>query len=125
MANGVNRVFLVGNIGQEPELREVGTSAVLDFSLATTESYQDREGTRQQRTEWHTVKVWGKRARALGGFLAKGMMVCVEGSIRTETWEKDGQKRSKTTIVASNLELLKGLKNTRNDQGDDDDNVPF
>jgi single-strand DNA-binding protein len=129
MANGLNRVFLIGNIGKEPNLREVGENAVLEFTLATSESFQGRDGNRRERTEWHTIKVWGKRAQALGKFLTKGMMLCVEGSIRTESWERDGEKKYKTTIVANNIEILRSpgrqSELAQNRQGGNDDEMPF
>jgi len=118
MGNGMNRAILIGNIGGEPDLHEVGESAVLDFSLATTERFKTREGTYDSRTEWHTIKVWGNRARALADILVTGMRVCVEGSIKTEKWEKDGQKRSKTTIVARDVILLGDPRRSDDGEGD-------
>ncbi|MHC4326063.1 MAG: single-stranded DNA-binding protein [Planctomycetota bacterium] len=118
MANGLNRVILIGNIGKEPDLKEIGETAVLEFRLATSDSFQGRDGNRKERTEWHTIKVWGKRAQALGKFLEKGMMLCVEGSIRTESWERDGEKKYKTTIVANNIEILRGKKVAQNEWGE-------
>jgi single-strand DNA-binding protein len=109
MANGLNRVMLLGNLGQDPELRMTnGGQAVLKIRLATTETYLDKNRVRQERTEWHTVVVWGKRAEALSKFLAKGARVFIEGGLRTSSYEKDGEKRYKTDIVASNIILAGG-----------------
>ncbi len=110
MAEGLNRAMLLGNLGQDPELRYTqGGRAVLNMRLATTESYLDRDGNRKERTDWHNVVVWGKRAEALGKFLHKGSSIFVEGSIRTSSFEgRDGQKRWKTEVNARNILLTGG-----------------
>jgi single-strand DNA-binding protein len=106
MAEGLNKVFLLGNLGADPELRVTsGGQAVLKLRLATTESYLDRNNTRQERTEWHSVSLWGKRGEALAKFLTKGERVFVEGSLRTSSYDKDGEKRYRTEVVASNIIL--------------------
>jgi single-strand DNA-binding protein len=109
MAEGLNRVMLLGNLGADPELRYTqGGQAVLNLRLATTESYLDKDKVRRERTDWHSVVVWGKRGEALSKILAKGSSVFIEGSIRTSSYDdKDGNKRYKTEIVANNL-LLTG-----------------
>lgn len=104
MAEGFNRVHLLGNLGADPELRQTQSGPVLNMRIATTESYLDRDKVRRERTEWHTVVVWGKRAEALAKWLAKERMVFVEGSLRTSSYEdKSGQKRHKTEVVAQNV----------------------
>lgn len=110
MAEGLNRVMLLGNIGADPELRMTsGGQAVLKLRLATSESYVDRNRVRQERTEWHSIVVWGKRAEALGKFLTKGTRLFVEGSLRTSSYDdRDGNKRYKTEIVANNIILSGG-----------------
>ena len=106
MAEGLNRVLLLGNLGADPELRVTqGGQAILKLRLATTESYLDRNNTRQERTEWHSVTLWGKRGEALSKFLSKGERIFVEGSLRTSSYEKDGEKRYRTEVVASNIIL--------------------
>ncbi len=106
MADGLNKVLLFGNLGADPELRVTpGGQSVLKLRLATTESYLDRNNTRQERTEWHSITIWGKRGDALAKFLAKGDKVFIEGSIRNSTYEKNGEKRYRTEIVASNIIL--------------------
>ncbi len=106
MAEGLNKVMLLGNLGADPELKmTAGGQAVLKLRLATTESYLDRNNSRQERTEWHSVTLWGKRAEALAKFLAKGERIFVEGSLRTSSYEKDGEKRYRTEINATNIIL--------------------
>jgi single-strand DNA-binding protein len=110
MAEGLNRVMLLGNLGADPELRMTsGGQAVLKLRLATAETYLDRNRNRQERTEWHSVVVWGKRAEALGKILSKGSRLFVEGSLRTSSYDdRDGNKRYRTEIVASNIILSGG-----------------
>jgi single-strand DNA-binding protein len=106
MAEGLNKVMLLGNLGQDPELKMIaGGQAVLNLRLATTETYMDKNQTRQERTDWHTVTVWGKRAEALAKILAKGSQIFVEGRIQTRSYEKNGEKRYATDIVANNIIL--------------------
>lgn len=107
MADGLNRVLLLGNLGADPELKMTGSGqAVLKMRLATTESYLDRNKVRQEKTEWHNVVLWGKRAEALGKFLTKGSRLFVEGGLRTSSYDdRDGNKRYKTEVVATNVIL--------------------
>lgn len=110
MAEGLNRVLLLGNLGADPELRMTNNGqAVLKMRLATSETYLDRNKVRQERTEWHNVVVWGRRAEALSKFLAKGSRLFVEGGLRTSSYEdRDGNKRYKTEVVANNIILAGG-----------------
>lgn len=110
MAEGLNRVLLLGNLGADPELRVTsGGQSVLKLRLATSETYLDKNRVRQERTEWHSVVVWGKRAEALGKFLTKGSRLFVEGGLRTSSYDdKEGNKRYRTEIVASNIILSGG-----------------
>jgi single-strand DNA-binding protein len=118
MAEGLNKVLLLGNLGADPELRVTpGGQAVLKLRLATTESYLDKSNTRQERTEWHSVTVWGKRGEALAKILAKGSSIFVEGSIRTSSYEKDGDKRYRTEIIANNI-ILSGRGRAGETRGD-------
>ncbi len=106
MAEGLNRVMLLGNLGADPELRVTpGGQSILKLRLATTESYLDRNNTRQERTDWHSVTVWGKRGEALAKILAKGSSLFIEGRIQTSSYEKNGEKRYRTDIVANNIIL--------------------
>jgi single-strand DNA-binding protein len=110
MAEGLNKAILVGNLGMDPELKFTqGGQAVLRIRLATTESFVNKGGERQERTDWHTVVVWGKRAEALNKILSKGRSIWVEGRIQTRSWEdKDGGKRYATEINANNIGLVGG-----------------
>ena len=110
MADGLNRVMLLGNLGTDPELRITQAGqAVLNLRLATTESYLDKDKVRRERTDWHSVVIWGKRGEALAKILAKGSSLFIEGSIRTSSYEdREGNKRYKTEIVASNVLLTGG-----------------
>ncbi len=108
MSEGFNKVMLLGNLGADPELRmTAGGQAILKLRLATSENYLDKSNTRQERTEWHSITVWGKRGEALGKFLKKGDRLFVEGSLRTTSYEKNGEKRYTTEINATNV-LLNG-----------------
>jgi single-strand DNA-binding protein len=109
MAEGLNRVMLLGNLGADPELRMTsGGQAVLKLRLATSETYLDKNRQRQERTEWHNVVIWGKRAEALAKILTKGTRIFVEGGLRTSSYEdRDGNKRYRTEVVSTNI-LLQG-----------------
>lgn len=108
MAEGLNRVMLMGNLGADPELRfgQGPDTAVLKLRLATTESYFDkRTNERKERTDWHNVVVFGKRGEALQKILQKGSTIFVEGRLQTGSYEKDGQKHYRTDVVATNVIL--------------------
>lgn len=106
MSEGLNKVFLLGNLGSDPELRvTTGGKAVLNLRLATTETWLDNNNTRQEKTEWHQVTVWGARGEALAKFLKKGDRIFVEGRIETSSYEKNGEKRYSTKVVATNVIL--------------------
>lgn len=104
----MNKVILVGNLGQDPELRYTqGGKPVANFSLATSKKWTTRDGDTQESTEWHKIVVWGKTAENCEKFLRKGNKVLVEGEIQTRDWEdKDGGKRSTTEINALNVQFL-------------------
>ncbi len=105
----VNKAILVGRLGRDPETRYTsGGQAVANFTLATDETYKDRSGERQKRTEWHRVVMWGKLAEIAQQYLKKGMLVYVEGRIQTRQWEdkRDGQKRQTTEIVGTTMRML-------------------
>jgi single-strand DNA-binding protein len=108
--SGVNKVILVGNLGSDPDVRyTTGNQPVAHFSLATSESWTNKNGERVDRTEWHRVTVWGKQAEKVGEFLSKGRQVYVEGKLRTRSWEgKDGQKRYTTEVIADSVVFLGG-----------------
>lgn len=105
---GVNKVILVGNLGANPEMRYTqGGQAVANLRLATTERWTDKNGQKQEQTEWHRVVVWGKQAEICGQYLTKGRQIYVEGRIRTRQWQdQQGQKRFTTEVVAQIVQML-------------------
>jgi len=105
---GVNKVILVGNLGANPEMRFTqGGQAVANLRLATTERWTDRNGQKQEQTEWHRVVVWGKTAEIVGQYCTMGRQIYVEGRIRTRQWQdQQGQKRYSTEVVATSVQLL-------------------
>jgi single-strand DNA-binding protein len=106
----VNKVILVGRLGRDPETRYTGGGqAVANFSVATDETYKDRNGERQKRTEWHKIVVWGKQAEIAQQYLKKGSLIFIEGRIQSREWQdKEGQKRTSFEIVATNFRMLGG-----------------
>jgi single-strand DNA-binding protein len=110
MAGGVNKVILVGNLGADPDMRYTPSGqGVCELRIATSESWNDKNGQRQERTEWHRVVVWGKRAEVCSKYLSKGRQVYVEGRIQTRTYDdKEGQKRYITEIIAADVQFLGG-----------------
>jgi single-strand DNA-binding protein len=106
----VNKVILVGRLGRDPETRYTGGGqAVANFSVATDETYKDKNGERQKRTEWHKIVVWGKQAEIAQQYLKKGSLIFIEGRIQSREWQdKEGQKRTSFEIVASNFRMLGG-----------------
>lgn len=106
----VNKVILVGRLGRDPETRYTGGGqAVANFSVATDETFKDRNGERQKRTEWHKIVVWGKQAEIAQQYLKKGSLIFIEGRIQSREWQdKEGQKRTSFEIVASNFRMLGG-----------------
>ncbi|HEY5673956.1 MAG TPA: single-stranded DNA-binding protein [Malonomonas sp.] len=111
----VNKVILVGNLGKDPELRYTPSgAAVATFSLATSERYKDKDGNRQEKTEWHNIVVWRQLAEICGKYLHKGKQVYIEGKIQTRSYDdRDGNKKYITEIVADQMHMLGG----RDEQG--------
>ena len=105
---GVNKVILIGNLGKDPELRYTpGGQPTASFSLATTERWNDKSGKRQEHTEWHNIVAWGKLAELVNQYLKKGRSAYIEGRINTRSWDdRDGNKKYKTEIVASQVHFL-------------------
>lgn len=112
--SGINKVILVGRLGADPETKTVGPGqTVTRFSLATSESWTDKMGQKQERTEWHRVVVWGKLAEICGKYLQKGRQVYVEGRLQTRQWDDaSGQKRYTTEIIANTVQFLGGSSAT-------------
>jgi single-strand DNA-binding protein len=109
MARGINKVILVGNLGSDPELRSTGSGvSICSFSLATSESWTDKQsGEKQERTEWHRIKIFGRLGEIAAEYLKKGRQVYIEGSIRTDKFTgKDGVEKYFTDIIASEMQML-------------------
>lgn len=103
----MNRVTLIGRLGADPELKYTPNStAVCNFSLATSESWKDKSGSKQEKTEWHRIVVWRELAETCNKYLSKGRECCVEGKLQTDTYEKDGQKHYSTKVVADRIVFL-------------------
>src|SRR5574341_2214723 len=108
MARSLNKVMLIGHLGGDPELKYTpGGAAVATFSVATNETYKDKEGNQQEKTDWHRIVVWNKLAEIAAEYLKKGRLVYLEGRLQTRSWnDKDGNKRYTTEVVAQNLQML-------------------
>ena len=104
----VNKVILVGNVGKDPETRYLeGGTAVCSFSMATSETYRNRDGEKVTNTEWHNVVLWRGLAEVAEKYVKKGSQLFIEGKIRTRSWEdKDGNKRYTTEIIGDNMQML-------------------
>lgn len=113
----VNKAILIGNLGKDPEVRYMPSGdAITHINIATTETFKDREGVKQERTEWHRVVFFGALAKIAGEYLKKGRSVYIEGRIQTRKWQgQDGQDRYTTEIVANEMKMLGG----RGDSGGD------
>jgi single-strand DNA-binding protein len=114
----VNKVILIGRLGADPEVRYTpdGTM-VVNFRIATDESYKNKQGEKVVRTEWHRIVVFGRLAEICGNYLGKGRLVFIEGRLQTRTWDdKDGNKRSTTEILASNMQMLESRGQSGRDQ---------
>ncbi len=115
----LNKVFLLGNLGQDPELRFTSNNTpVATFSIATTESRTDKSGEKQDITEWHRIVVWNKQAENCKKYLAKGRSVFIEGRLQTRSWEdKTGQKRYTTEIIAQTVQFIGGGQGAQREGG--------
>ena len=112
--SGINKVILVGNLGQDPEVKyTAGGAAVTTLSLATSESWKDKDtGSDQERTEWHRVVLWRRLAEIAGEYLKKGSKVYIEGQIQTRKWEQDGQTRYTTEVIGRDMQFLDSRGNS-------------
>lgn len=120
MARGVNKVILIGTLGKDPEVRYAQSgSALASVSVATNESWKDKNGEKQERTEWHRVKFFGRLAEIAGEYLKKGSQVYIEGSLRTEKYtDKAGVEKYSTDIIANEMQMLGGRPDaSRSDAG--------
>ena len=118
MARGVNKVILVGNLGNDPDVKYTqGGMAITTLSLATTSVRKDRDGNQQEKTEWHRVKLFGKLGEIAGEYLKKGRSVYIEGRIEYGSYEKDGVKQYTTDIIADEMQMLGGGDGQRGGEG--------
>jgi single-strand DNA-binding protein len=104
----INKVILIGNLGRDPEVRYTpGGTAVANFTLATTDSWKNKDGDQESRTEWHRVVAWSRLGEICGEYLSKGSQVYIEGSLQTNEWEdQEGNKRKTTEIRAWRMQML-------------------
>lgn len=132
---GINKAIILGNVGKDQQVATTAAGAtVLNFSVATSESWKDKNGDKQEKTEWHYISAFGKLADAVCPFLAKGSQVYIEGKIQTNKYrDKDGVEKYKTQISADKIQVLSGFKktedghsNSMDNQSDSfDDDIPF
>ena len=128
---GVNKVILVGNLGKDPQVNYLDNGiAVANFSLATTESYKNKEGEKVSQTEWHNIVLWRGLAEVAEKYLKKGSSVYIEGKIKTRKWEdKEGVTRYSTEVLADNMTMLGGRPTSSEDKIDEtsksEDDLPF
>ena len=143
--SGINKVIIVGNLGQDPEIKyTAGGAAVTTLSIATSDSWKDKEsGMDQERTEWHRVVLWRRLAEVAGEYLKKGSKVYIEGQLQTRKWEQEGQTRYTTEVIARDMQFLDSRGSSNNestqkssemndqsvadvpDSAIDDDDIPF
>ena len=121
--SGINKVILVGNLGQDPEVKyTAGGAAVTTLSLATSESWKDKDtGSDQEKTEWHRVVLWRRLAEIAGEYLKKGSKVYIEGQLQTRKWEQDGQTRYTTEVVGRDMQFLDSRGSSSSDNSSYDD----
>ena len=106
MAN-LNKVMLIGRLGQDPEVKDAGNTPVANFSIATNENWTDKSGEKQERTEWHNIVAWDKLADLAGNYLHKGSNIYCEGKLQTRSWEsQEGEKKYRTEVVINQLQFL-------------------
>ena len=109
--SGVNKCIILGRLGKNPELKQVNGTALAKFSLATSETWTDKDGEKQERTEWHNCNAWGKQAEVICKYLSKGDQLYIEGSLETRSWEDDdGNKRYATDIKVYKFEFVGGKR---------------
>ena len=136
-----NQIIVVGNLGKDPESRAMPSGdSVSNFSVATTESWKAKDGEKQEHTEWHRISAFGKLAEICNEYLRKGSSVLIVGKVRTRSWEKDGEKKYSTEIIAERMQMLGGKpsgdsqrqeskpapqKKTGGSFDDMDDDIPF
>lgn len=130
--NGVNKVILVGTVGKDPEYKATGDSGVVNFSMATSENYKDKDGKKQTKTEWHNIVAWGKLSEIIEKYIKKGSRIYVEGKSTTRSWEgEDGKKNYRHEIKIYSMQMLGEKKpqldpeEPRNQEPVVDSDLPF
>ena len=128
----VNKAILIGRVGKDPDVRTVGDSKVANFSVATSEKYKDRNGQKQEKTQWHRVTAWRQLAEIIQKYVKKGILVYIEGRIEYREYESDGVKKYATDIVASEMKMLsfpddaeKKEEAPAEEAPNDDESLPF
>jgi single-strand DNA-binding protein len=123
----INKVILIGNLGQNPEVKHSASGqSICNLSIATNESWTDKNGQKQEKTEWHRVVVFGKLAELCGQYLQKGRQAYIEGKLQTRSWQdKDGQTRYTTEVVAQQVQFLGGAASTGRSAGNDYNNNSY
>lgn len=129
----INKAILIGNLGRDPEMRYAQSgAAACNFSIATSETWKDKDGEKQEKTEWHNIVAFGRLGEICGEYLSKGSRVYIDGRIQTDEWEKDGVKRWTTKIVVREMKMLGGGESQgkpsqeRDPDGPPvDDDIPF
>ncbi len=133
--SGINKVILIGRLGKDPDVRDAPSGdTVTNFSIATSEEWKDKStGEKKERTEWHRIVAFRRLGEICGEYLSKGSQVYIEGRLQTRSWEKDGETKYTTEVVASNVQFLGGgdPKNTstgkeeKKTEPSDHDSIPF
>jgi single-strand DNA-binding protein len=116
----VNKVILIGNLGRDPEVRQIPSGqTVATFSIATSRKWRDRDGNRQEQTEWHNIVVWGRQAEVAGQYLNKGRQIYIEGRLQTRSWDdqQSGEKKYRTEVVCENFQMLGGRQDRQGGGG--------
>lgn len=129
----INKVHLIGNLGRDPETRHTQAGdPVCSFSIATTKRWKDKNGDQQEKTEWHNITAWRGLAEVCAQYLQKGSQVYIEGELETQSWEKDGEKKYRTHIIAREMKMLGKKREGVTQQeapppqgGDFSDDIPF
>ena len=120
--SGVNKAIILGRLGKDPEVREAGSGKVANFSVATSEKWKDKDGVYQERTEWHNIVAWNKLADLAEKYLVKGKEIYIEGKIKTDSYEKDGEKRYSTKIHALGITFVGSKGDSSSEKKEE---VPF
>lgn len=123
---GINKAILIGNVGKDPEVRHLDSGVtVASFSLATSETYRNKEGQKVTNTEWHNIVVWRGLAEVAEKYVKKGNPLYIEGKIRTRSWDdKDGNKRYTTEIVADNMQMLGSKQSNEESAASQNESAP-